>query len=395
MDESGTMQPPVRRRVPAILFDAALGAALAAATLVMMAVGLPESEGRRLTWLDALVAVAVFGLVLLRRRWPVPVLTVSVVLIVAAIAWDVQPEAFAAPTVIAVYTVAAHTNRVTAWIAGAASGIAVYGAVVAWSGEGWFGPPLGVVAWIGMAAAVGDAARTRRAYVAAVEERARRAEQTREEEARRRVAEERVRIARDLHDVVAHHIAVINVHAGLAEHSVRAKPDQAEASLAHVRQAAQTVLDELATILAVLRQTGDPDAPTDPVRGLSQLGELLESMAAAGLRVEHHQSGDTRPLPAAVDHAAYRIVQEALTNAHKHGSGGIADLRIEYLPEAVAVNVDNPMNPNPADSTGHGLTGMRERAIAVGGSLTAGRRNADRFNVRAILPYAARPEGAQ
>src|SRR5690606_11043479 len=105
-----------------------------------------------------------------------------------------------------------------------------------------------------------------------------------------------------------------------------------EAALTHVRQAASAVLDELATVLAVLRQPGDPDAPTDPVRGLSQLGELLDSLASAGLRVEHHQTGTARPLPTAVDRAGYRIVQEALTNAYKHGSEGTAELRIDYSP---------------------------------------------------------------
>jgi signal transduction histidine kinase len=253
-----------------------------------------------------------------------------------------------------------------------------------------------VVAWIGMATAVGDATRTRRAYVAAVEERARRAEQNRDEEARRRVAEERVRIARELHDVVAHNIAVINVHAGLAEHSVRTRPEQAEASLAHVRQAARTVLDELATILTVLRQTGDPPAPTEPVRGLSQLGELLDSMAAVGLRVEHRQGGVARPLPPVVDWAAYRITQEGLTNAHKHGGTGTAELRIDYRADAVGIDITNPVaaGPKGPGSTGHGLTGMRERAIAIGGTLTAGPAGAGRFRIHAVLPAVPpRPEG--
>ncbi|MBX6752256.1 MAG: hypothetical protein IRY85_21780 [Micromonosporaceae bacterium] len=273
------------------------------------------------------------------------------------------------------------------------SALTVYAAAMVWSGEGWFGLPLGAVAWIGMATAVGDAVRSSRAYVAAVEERAARAEQTRESEARRRVTEERVRIARELHDVVAHHIAVINVQAGLAEQSVRTRPEQAEAALGHVRQAARTVLNELTTILAVLRQPGDIDAPTEPVRGLAQLGELLDSLASAGLRVAHHQAGTARSLPPAVDWAAYRIVQEALTNAYKHGRDGSAELRIEYAPDAVIIDVGNFVDPGRLrpDAAGHGLTGMRERAIAVGGTLTAG-PNGGRFHVRAVLPTAG-PSG--
>ncbi|SCF23417.1 Signal transduction histidine kinase [Micromonospora haikouensis] len=396
MDEPGAHQSPAWWRTHPGARDALLGAAVAALILVMTLVGRPgETEGRPLAWPDALAAGAAFTLVLVRRQWPLPVLAVSALLAAGAVAAGGQPPAFLVVTAVAAYTVAAHTNRPTAWLSGGGAAVVVYGAAVAWTGEGWLGPPLGVAAWIGMATAIGDAARIRRAYVSAVEERARRAERTREEEARRRVAEERVRIARDLHDVVAHHIAVINVHAGLAEHSVHTRPDQAAASVAHVRQAARTVLDELTTILALLRQNGDADAPTEPVRGLAQLGELLDSVAAAGLRVEHQQVGPARPLPAAIDQAAYRIVQEALTNAHKHGTGDAAGLQVEYRPDDLVIDIDNPTGSGHqrSDPTGHGLIGMRERAVAVGGSLAAGPAGAGRFHVRAVLPSTARPGG--
>ncbi|MCP2328304.1 signal transduction histidine kinase [Hamadaea flava] len=417
MDEPGT-RPRPWWRVPPIVLDAALAATVAATTLVMVVYGRPGStEGRALTWLDWLGALVAFGLVLVRRRWPLPVLVLSTAAAVVTVATAKDPAAFVATTVVAAYTVGTHTNRRTAWLAGGISAVVVYATIGTFTDQGWLGPSLGVAAWIGMATAVGDATRSRRAYVAAVEERARRAEQNRDEEARRRVAEERVRIARDLHDVVAHHIAVVNVHAGLAEHSVRTRPEQAETSLRHVRQAAQTVLDELATILAVLRQNGDATAPTEPVRGLAQLDELLASVAAAGLRVEHRQLGSVRPLPAAVDQAAYRIVQEALTNAHKHGSGQVATLCVEYRQDAVVIDVANPAVANPAaanpavadptsadttsadttsadaaiDDVGHGLTGMRERAVAVGGSFSAGPIGTGRFQVHAVLPSPARP----
>ncbi|MEV6963865.1 histidine kinase [Hamadaea sp. NPDC051192] len=403
MDEPGT-RPRPWWRVPPIVLDVALAAAVVATVLVMVAFGRPgTTDGRALTWLDWLGALVAVGLILVRRRWPLPVLVLSTASAVVTVAAAKEPAAFVATTVIAAYTVGTHTNRRTAWLAGGISAVVVYAAVGTFTDQGWLGPPLGVMAWIGMATAVGDATRSRRAYVAAVEERARRAEQNRDEEARRRVAEERVRIARDLHDVVAHHIAVVNVHAGLAEHSVRTRPEQAETSLRHVRQAAQTVLEELATILAVLRQNGDATAPTEPVRGLAQLDELLTSVAAAGLRVEHRQLGSVRPLPAAVDQAAYRIVQEALTNAHKHGSGRAATLSVEYRRDAVVVDVANPAATDPASAdtmsaesaiadVGHGLTGMRERAVAVGGSFSAGPTGTGRFQVHAVLPSPARPE---
>lgn len=382
--------------MPALAFDAVLAALVTAGTLAVMAFGRPgTSEGRPLTWTDAALGVVVFGLILVRRRWPLPVLVVSTVLAVATLAGSDRREAFLGATIVAAYTVATQTNRRTAWLAGGTAALVVYASIVAFTDQGWLGPPLGVGAWIGMATAIGDATRSRRAYVAAVEERARRAEQTREEEARRRVVEERVRIARDLHDVVAHHIAVVNVHAGLAEHTLRSKPEQAESSLALVRQAAQTVLAELGTVLRVLRQSGEGDAPTEPVRGLAQLGELLDAVAATGVRVEHRQVGEARPLPPGIDLAAYRIIQEALTNAHKHGTGS-ADLRIEYRPDAVVLDVGNPVvpgrEPRP-DSTGHGLTGMSERAAAMGGSLSAGLNGAGRFHVHAVLPTTNRSEG--
>ncbi|MEU6073794.1 histidine kinase [Micromonospora sp. NPDC047074] len=377
------------------LFDVLFASALAIVTLIAVVVGDPDTTGRALTWRDALVAAAIFGLVLLRRRWPPAVLALSTVLAVGHTAWTGSLGAAILATTVAAYTVATRTSRATAWLASAGVVVAVYAAIIIWSGEGLLGPSVGVVAWIGMAAAVGDATRSRRAYIAAVEERARRAEQTREDEARRRVVEERIRIARDLHDVVAHHIAVINVHAGLAGHTIRTRPDQAETSVRHVRQAAQTVLDELAMILSMLRQSGETDAPTDPVPGLARLGELLDSLAAAGLRVDLHQLGSARPLPEAVDQAAYRIVQEALTNAHKHGTGGTAELRIDYRPDTIVLDLGNPTSDLTAqpEKIGHGLTGMRERALAVGGALTAGAGAPHRFHVRAVLPAPTQPEG--
>ncbi|GAA3698271.1 histidine kinase [Nonomuraea antimicrobica] len=392
MDESGIQSSPPWRQVPPLVLDVVLAVAVVAAGLIM--VTRPgTAEGRPMTWQDALVAVIAFGLVFVRRRWPLPLLAVLTALVIAVAGSANDPAGFVAVTVVAAYTVAAQTNRRSAWLASGTAAAVGYVGTVAFTDQVWLGPPLGVVALIGMATAIGDATRNRRAYVASVRERARRAEQTREEEARRRIAEERMRIARDLHDVVAHHIAVINVHAGLAEHTVRTRTEQAEASLGHVRQAAQTVLGELTTILSVLRQNGDADAPTEPVRSLSQLGELLDTVAAAGLRVEHRQVGPERPLPAAIDQAAYRIVQEALTNAHKHGIGHLANLRIEYRANAVVLDVDNPAAPpiTPSGETGHGLIGMRERVHAVGGTIAAGPAG-DRFHVHAVLPMAAQPE---
>lgn len=254
------------------------------------------------------------------------------------------------------------------------------------TGSPWSPQSFGLVAWMGMTAAAGDAIRSRRAYVAEVEERARRAEQTREEEAGRRVIQERVRIARELHDVVAHHIAVINVQAGAASHVLRRHPEQANRALTHIRAACDTVLSELASIVGVLRQHDDPDSATEPVRGLARLTDMVDALAAAGLTVERRQVGEARELPAVVDLAAYRILQEALTNAHKYGTG-TASLTVTYAEESLTLDVVNPIAADRAPvSSGYGILGMRERAATAGGTLDAEPQPNGRFVVHADLP---------
>jgi signal transduction histidine kinase len=255
-----------------------------------------------------------------------------------------------------------------------------------------------LVAWAGVATAVGDAVRSRRAYrtamrerAAAMEERAERAEQALEEEARRQVVEERLRIARELHDVVAHHIAVINVQAGVASHLVRDDPAGAEAALAHVRRGAGSVLDEMSGILSVLRRPDDPTTPsTDPLPTLDQLEQLIANFTGVGLDVEWRTSGARRDVAPAVALAAYRIIQESLTNAHRHGRTPRAGLRVDYRPDALVVEVVNDARADlPATGRrGHGIIGMRERVAAAGGTIDVGPTGDGRFRVHATLPLA-------
>jgi signal transduction histidine kinase len=289
--------------------------------------------------------------------------------------------------VIAVYTVAATTNRAVAIIAGLSTALVLVAGVLLSTTGGVLDSDKVVLAlWCGLAAAVGDAARSHREYVTAAEERARRAEQSREEETRRRLVSDRLRIARDLHDVMAHHIAVINVQAGVASHVLRTDPSGAQEALGHVRQASRTVLDELGTVVGVLRQGEDATAPTEPVPGLGRVEELIEAFRGAGLRVTWRRSGEVRPLPSTVDLAAYRLLQEALTNAHKHG-GDAARIRLDFRADNLIIEVDNDavraMVPVPG--TGFGLLGMRERVAAAGGTMHAGPRPGG-FRVRAVLP---------
>jgi signal transduction histidine kinase len=303
---------------------------------------------------------------------------------------------------VAAYTVATRSTGRTAWLLGGSAALLSYGASVLWPGVAWAGTPwwargnIGLLFAVLMAVAIGDAIRTQRAYVAAVEGRARRAEESREQEAHRRVIEERLRIARELHDVVAHRLALISVQAGVATHLMHSRPEQAIAALSHVRQAANTAVTELGTVVSVLRQDGDPDPTTLPAPGLADLPGLLDTVAASGLRVRFQQKGTTRALPAAADLAAYRIIQESLTNAHKHGAGGTADLDVVYRDDGVTIDVSNPVRvPGPDDSvvgTRHGLIGMQERATALGGALRARPISANVFAVHAFVP--AVPERA-
>jgi signal transduction histidine kinase len=369
-------------------FDAVLGLLIGALSIVVVLTGPgPERQPATPTLADIVAAVLAFVLVALRRRWPVPIFAAATTAALWPVIKDGPPPVLLVAAFVCACTVAVETSRRTSWIAGGVAAVVLYTAAVL-AGNGWSSPSsLGLLAWLGMAVAIGDALRTRRAYVAAVEERARRAEETRDEEARRRVVEERLRIARELHDVVAHHIAMINVQAGVAAHVLRDQPGKAEDALAHVRQAARTVLDETSTLLGVLRRPDDP-AESEPTRGLARLGGLLDSLGGAGLRVEHHQEGDARALPSAVDLAAYRIVQESLTNAQKHGGDGSARLRLAYTPAGLEIEVANAAGLDAGGDVGHGLVGMRERAAAVGGTLRAG-RSGGRFVVAAFLPAPA------
>ncbi|MGW1075325.1 sensor histidine kinase [Streptomyces sp. NPDC002537] len=361
-----------------------------------------------------------------RRRAPRTVLcaTSALTLVEVVSGRDDPPRTqIAMAVVVALYTVASRTERPATWRIAALT-VALLGGIVVLSGvPPWYSQEnLGLLAWTGLAAAAGDAVRSRRAYIAAVEERAERAELTREEEARRRVAEERLRIARELHDVVAHHIALVNVQAGVASHVMDSRPDQAKEALAHVREASRTALAELSATVGLLRQYGDPAAPTEPAPGLAALDQLVDGFARAGLCVGVSAVSDlpdgpgtgTRAaeaaavvgkLPAAVDLAAYRVLQEALTNVHKHaGPGAHAEVTLERGPDALLLTVlddggDPPREPDaptaPGRITGgHGLVGMRERAHALGGTCEADpRAGTPGFRVRVTLPLPARTGG--
>ncbi|GAA2525167.1 two-component sensor histidine kinase [Winogradskya humida] len=266
----------------------------------------------------------------------------------------------------------------------------------------WFGvmswqdvSRLGTVAAVPLVAGLlGHSVRNRRAYLAAVEDRARRAEETRDSEARRRVAEERVRIARELHDLVAHRITLANAQATVAAHVLETRPEQTRKSLVELVVTTAHALDELRATVGLLRQSGDPVAPVEPAPGLSGIPALLESFRSAGLEVSVQQEGTAVPLPPAMDLTAYRIVQEALTNVTKHADTRDARVRLVWNRADLTLTVtDDGAHATSSKPPGYGLIGMRERAHAVGGQLTAGLRAEGGFLVSAQLPVPTRTTG--
>jgi signal transduction histidine kinase len=332
----------------------------------------------------SLLVVAAASLIL-RRRAPLAVWAVSVLAAVAVIAHHGDATAAVVPSYVALFTVGSlRPLRTTVLVT---AGTAAAYAVTLTLAEGTFSDrTLSLLAFVGVAAAIGLAVRNQRLAVESAEARARQAEVTSEQEAVRRVTDERLRIARELHDVVAHHISVINVQAGVARHLLTEQPDQARTALGLVREASRTVLSEMSTVLGLLR-TGEDENPVEPAPGLAQVPAVVRTMERAGLRTTWRVAGEAYALSEPADLTAYRVVQESLTNALKHGTGS-ADLTLDYRRDVVVVQVRNPVPADAASSAsgGHGLVGMRERVASVDGRLSAGRGPDDEFTVRVEIP---------
>ncbi|MGI8608313.1 MAG: sensor histidine kinase [Candidatus Dormibacteria bacterium] len=219
-----------------------------------------------------------------------------------------------------------------------------------------------------------------------------RSAQAREDDAQRRITEERLRIARELHDVVSHSISLINVQAGVGAHVIDTRPDQAKESLLLIKQTSREALRELRAILGVLRQVDDAEGRM-PAPGLGQLEHLVDASQRAGLKTVLLVEGTAQTLPPDVDLAAYRIVQESLTNALRHAGTAEVELRLTYRAEELLIVVADDgrgaATPEMTEGAGHGIAGMRERATAAGGLLEAGPRPEGGFRVRATLPLGA------
>ena len=337
------------------------------------------------TPLAALLLVAVAGLALAwRRRYPVTVLVVSTAAAVTYTLLGYVNGAVVLAPILALYAVATQVS-VRRAIALTVATVAVLTAAT--GARNPFGQITGggadLIPFLGAAALfAGFAVANRRAYVASIHDRA-------QEEARRRIDEERLRIARELHDVVAHTMATINVQAGAAAHVLPTRPEVAAEALQAIKAASKEGLRELRAILNVLRQADDAD-PTQPAPGTTQLEALVTGARQAGLETTLTVTGTPVPLPAAVDLAAYRIVQESLTNAIRHAGPATAAVTLNYGDDELRVDVTDTGLGQPAgvvsEGAGHGLTGMRERAAAVGGTVEAGPGPAGGFRVAARLP---------
>ncbi len=317
-----------------------------------------------------------------RRRYPVPVLVAVLAVTMTYVGLGYPFGPVFVSLVVAFFTAVTAGRRLAAWVGA--------GVLVSSAGLGTLpghdsGPGLvglgGLAAWLLVVLTAAEGARVGR-------ERAAEAERAREEAVRRRASEERLRIARELHDVLAHNISLINVQAGVALHLMDEQPEQVRGALAAIKTASGDTLRELRSTLGVLRQV-DEELPRQPAHGLADVGELVAGAATAGLAVRTEIVGEARPLPAGVDLAAYRVVQEALTNVRRHAGPAAATVQIRYGDRDLIVRVDDDgAGGTAADRTGsgNGIAGMRERAGALGGQLEAGPRPRGGFRVQVRLP---------
>jgi signal transduction histidine kinase len=378
------------REVGRVLVADVLPAAAAGAVMVLGSGPAASGEVPPRQPLDllayALMAVAA-SVLLGRRRWPLGVLAVTVGTSVVYLVLEYPHGPILLALSVAMYSVAARLPLGPSLVACGVTllTVVVPDTLVIDPGRRLVETPLLLVVLSGLLLpswAIGTVVRLG-------QEAERRA---RQDETRRRAFEERLRIAREVHDVVGHGLAVINLQAGVALHVVGRRPEHAEVALEAIKRSSKEALEELRGTLAVFRRPDNGGGPWRPAPGLDQLEALAAAMAEGGLAVEVAVTGQRAGLPAAVDLAAYRIVQESLTNVVRHAGPATATVRVGYEPDALVVEVADTGRGRPLGAArpgGHGIAGMRERAVAVGGTLQAGPSADGGFLVRARLPVGA------
>lgn len=390
-----TIQPSVLRSpwtaLPRPVRDVLTAAVLLACSVVPQFITVLRTS----VWLIVLSAAVAVAVVLIRRRFDLVAFALAAGTLVLIIVVDHTYPGGILPAAVALYSVTSRRGRpisLICLISAVAAVLLAYALspAAAWGGPGDGPNPLTGPALLTAAAALGETHRARRAYIREITERAERAEATRESEAQRRVAEDRLRIARDLHDVVAHQIAVINLQAGVASTALRDRPEVAEDSLKVVRESARSVLQDIGSLLAMLRDESDGRAApvTEPVASLDRLEELVEGFRRAGLRVTLAGPDASATVPPAVDLVSYRVIREALTNAHKHGTGEVG-LTVRRDPYSLMIIADNPIPDGSAvaaaEGWGHGLQGIRERVGSVRGIAEVVRSDG-RFTITIRIP---------
>jgi signal transduction histidine kinase len=383
------------RSLSPLAIDAGLALAIAAALVLTISIAEEQDATRSPDALAYLLGVSLAALLLLRRRWPLGVLVGSVGLL--AVYYGLDYPAFSPAVALAVpayFAALAGRGVAATMVLGA---FVVVGGTVARFDEGESLADVlrdSLITDAALLAAVlllGEAVRNRRAWAGEVRERLLRAEQEREREAERRVQQERLRIAREMHDVLAHTIAAINVRAGVGADVIDDSPEKARQSLLDIRRQSRDAIAELKATLGVLRG-GATEAPRAPAPGLAQLDGLIEMAGGAGVGVEVSVTGEARPLPAVVNLTAYRVVQESLTNVIRHAPSSPARVHVHFDADALVVRVEDDGDGTANGAAGYGLVGMRERVAAVGGTLDAGPAAGGGFRVHATLPIGRAPE---
>jgi len=372
-----------------VIGDSVLAVALAAASVWFVLALRPQGTG-----IDAVtVALVVLGClpVALRRRRPYLMLCLAQIPLMLLVAVDQVTGVGGIAALVLLYSVAAYRGLTLSLlavvtVAGYAVVATVGGIFTTWT-EHVLAATLMFTAWV-----AGRSVRLRRAYLAELEERAERLERARESDRRAARAEERSRIARELHDVVAHHVSVMTVQAVAARRVLASSPDTAADALSAIEEMGRAAMVEMRNIVGVLRTDGDDSGERAPQPGMHDLPALVEQMREAGLRTQLWIEGDGPRLPPGLDLAAYRLIQEALTNSLRHaGMDARAWVTVRHEPGALSVRVEDDGRgpvPEPAngDRPGHGLVGIRERVALYGGMLQTGPRQGGGFEVRARFP---------
>jgi signal transduction histidine kinase len=387
LDEYAERNP---RLTDVVVVLALLGGAVLGTNLV----GPGESRPQNVWVAEVVTGLACLALLKAREHPRITVVVTTACAVATGILGYLLTPLLLAPVMVALYWLAAITSSRTTWAYGGITTVLVVATAVGVNLDGTVvlrsvGPAL----WLLLPLAMGSRTRLRHAWLDAVQVRAEHAERTREEEARLRVIEERVRIARDLHDVVAHHMAVANAQAGTAAHLLETSPELTKKILIDLQATTSAVMLELRDTVGVLRQSGADEESLEPAPGLIKLPDLLDVCRSAGLAVELEIEGDPRDLLPGVDLTAYRIIQEALTNATKYAATAIASLRLHYSSTRLTITVTNDTHTDRdprRDHHGYGILGMRERAHAVGGDLRVSESNDIGFEVVTSLPLHPR-----